>query len=321
MLHVINGDSALETLREAGLPGSAIAWRDILHEGPVPGRVTREELRRIRADYIAAQGWATFDSALHDFTERDATLAGAHHGLTLWFEADLYDQLQLLQVLADLHSFHVPAHLISVVCIDAHPEIERFVGLGQLAPRDFVDLYEERWPMTENGMAFAQQAWKAFTSEEPSGLAAIAKTKRDDLAFVAAAFERLMHEYPSLSNGLALTEARILHAIDRGLHRAASVFARVNGQEPRPFLGDWQCWSRMSELAGASEPLITMTDDGGDFSERHVALAPLGRAVLDWEADRVARVGIDRWIGGVHLAAGNMWRYDEESRTIMRALD
>jgi hypothetical protein len=37
MLHVINGDSALETLREAGLPGSAIAWRDVLHEGPVPG--------------------------------------------------------------------------------------------------------------------------------------------------------------------------------------------------------------------------------------------------------------------------------------------
>lgn len=321
MLHVTNGDSALEMLRETGLPGTAIAWKDVLHEGPVPGRVARAELRRIRADYIAAQGWATFEAALHDLTDRDATLSGAHHGLTLWFEADLYDQLQLLQVLADLQTFHVPAHMISVVCIDTHPEILRFVGLGQLAPRDFADLYEERWPMTDSGMAFAQQAWKAFTSDDPSGLASIAKSKREDLSFVAAAFERLMHEYPSLSNGLALTEARILHAIDRGLHRAGQVFARVNSQEPRPFLGDWQCWSRMSELAGASEPLITMTDDGGDFSDRHVALAPLGRAVLAWEADRIVRVGLDRWIGGVQLEAGNMWRYDEESKTIMRGLN
>ena len=87
----------------------------VLHEGPAPGRVARAELRRIRADYIAAQCWATFDAALHDLTDRDATLSGAHHGLTLWFEADLYDQLQLLQVLADLQTFHVPAHTISVV--------------------------------------------------------------------------------------------------------------------------------------------------------------------------------------------------------------
>ena len=115
----------------------------VLHEGPAPGRVARAELRRIRADYIAAQGWATFDAALHDLTDRDATLSGAHHGLTLWFEADLYDQLQLLQVLADLQTFHVPAHTISVVCIDARVGLDRWIGGVQLEARDMWRYDEE----------------------------------------------------------------------------------------------------------------------------------------------------------------------------------
>ena len=323
MLHVTNGDIALALLGEAGLPGTAIAWRDVLHEGPVPARVTREELRRMRATFIADRGWVPYETALHQFTERDAALADAHRGVTLWFEADLDDQLQLLQVLADLQAFHVPAHSISVVCVDAFPEIERFVGLGQLAPRDFADLYEERWPMTDDGLAFASSAWKAFTANEPTGLAAIAMAKRADLSFVPAAFDRLMHEYPALSNGLTLTEARILRAIDRGLDRAGAVFARISDQEGRPFLGDTTCWSRMSELAGAREPLLAFVDedDDDDPSGRRLRLTPLGREVLAWEADRVTRSGIDRWIGGVHLEAGNIWRFDEESGSILKAMD
>lgn len=45
-----------------------------------------------------------------------------------------------------------------------------------------------------------------------------------------------------------------------------------------------------------------------------LALTDAGRAVLAWEANRVALMGFDRWIGGVHLSSeeGRMWwRRDE----------
>ena len=35
-LIVTNGDSAAERLREAGIKGHIIPWRDMLHDGPVP---------------------------------------------------------------------------------------------------------------------------------------------------------------------------------------------------------------------------------------------------------------------------------------------
>ena len=35
-LHVTNGDSTAGTLRQTSLGGEVVAWRDALHEGPVP---------------------------------------------------------------------------------------------------------------------------------------------------------------------------------------------------------------------------------------------------------------------------------------------
>lgn len=36
LLHVTNGDSAGNTLRQTSLGGAVLPWQDVLHEGPVP---------------------------------------------------------------------------------------------------------------------------------------------------------------------------------------------------------------------------------------------------------------------------------------------
>src|SRR5918911_4354026 len=101
MLHLTNGDSAAGTLAETGIEGRVLPWRDVLHEGPVPD-LPAGELRGVRAQFIAARGWAPLDAAEADMRERDAALAAAlvSEPVVLWFEHDLYDQLQLIQVLS-----------------------------------------------------------------------------------------------------------------------------------------------------------------------------------------------------------------------------
>ena len=56
-LHVTNGDATVPGLRGAGVGGTIIAWRDALHEGPVPD-VPDDELRGIRAGFLAGEGGA-----------------------------------------------------------------------------------------------------------------------------------------------------------------------------------------------------------------------------------------------------------------------
>ena len=53
VLHVTNGDVTVELLRRAGLAEHALAWADVLHEGPVPAGLDEAGLRRVRAEFIA----------------------------------------------------------------------------------------------------------------------------------------------------------------------------------------------------------------------------------------------------------------------------
>lgn len=100
-LHICNGDSASHTLNASSIPGDVLPWRDVLHDGPVPSNFSLEELSEIRARYLASSTAFAFESIRRDFDVRDAHLqnAATYDEVMLWFEHDLYDQLQLIQLL------------------------------------------------------------------------------------------------------------------------------------------------------------------------------------------------------------------------------
>ncbi|HEV8539150.1 MAG TPA: hypothetical protein VGR15_09560 [Bacteroidota bacterium] len=66
MLHITNGDSPIPGMRSSGIPGDIIAWREVLHEGPVPGNLSLDELRPLHARFIADQGWGEYEKVLED---------------------------------------------------------------------------------------------------------------------------------------------------------------------------------------------------------------------------------------------------------------
>jgi hypothetical protein len=319
VLHVTNGDSTVEGLQAAGLTEPILPWRDILHEGPVPGGLADADLRRVRAEFIAGEQWGELPAVLAGFEARDQLLADHADGhLVLWFEADLYDQLQIIEVLARLRRQGVPQDRISLVSAGEFPGIAHFGGLGQLQPADLLRLREDQIGVTQEALDIAQTAWAAFTADDPSELASVARIESPVLRHLGEAFGRLMQEYPALSDGLSLTQRRILLAVEDGASTAGEAFVEVGRRERRPYLGDWPCYAITAALASGRQPLLAL-GEGAEFASRTVALTAFGREVLAGNADHLERNGIDRWIGGVHLTdAGTAWRYDERRETLVR---
>ena len=106
LLHVTNGESAGNTLRQTALGGAVLPWQDALHAGPVPA-LPRKELLRTRARFLADCGWGAGSALLSSLERRDQQLLDAVRDdahVVLWFEHDLYDQLQLLDVLTLAHT-------------------------------------------------------------------------------------------------------------------------------------------------------------------------------------------------------------------------
>jgi 2-C-methyl-D-erythritol 2,4-cyclodiphosphate synthase len=286
-LHVTNGDSTVKEIAATGLPGSILAWRDVLHEGPVPD-VEDDERRRIRAAFVGGTPAS--------FAERDRILDGHPGEFVLWFEADLYDQLQLAEVLARLARRGVAPERITLVSVGEHAGIAHFGGLGELDGPQLARLAEQAAaPLTAAALELGTRAWAALTAPDPRGVAALARVQSGELRFLGEAFDRLAREYPSDRDGLSLTERRLLAGAPG---TRAELFLRAARKEPRPFLGDSWAFAILDRLA----PLITQ--DG--------VLTAEGERVLAGRADFVARHGIDRWVGGVHLQGREVpWRFSE----------
>jgi len=318
-LHVTNGDVTVDLLRRAGQAGDALAWADVLHEGPVPAGLGDAELRRARAEFLAGADGVDADQVRRRFSERDRALAANRGGdYLLWFEADLYDQLQIAQILAALGRLGVEPGRVTLVCIGEYPGIAHFGGLGQLEPDQFPGLLDAATLLTAEALELGAAAWAALRADDPGGLGAIAASRSPQLRFLGEAFDRLSREYPSTRDGLSLTERRILAVTPDEGASAGAVFARLGEREARPYLADLFFFRIVARLARARAPLLELDPPGGEVTAATgLRPAAAGRRVLRGEADHVALNGIDRWIGGVHLHGEvARWRWDEGTESI-----
>ncbi|MGN6795235.1 MAG: hypothetical protein ACTHJW_22840 [Streptosporangiaceae bacterium] len=318
-LHVSNGDAT--DVLGTGLARRVIYWRDNLHEGPVP-EVAPAELRRVRVEYLSGFQGADRAEMMRQFAERDQALDANRDGnYVLWFEADLYDQLQITEILARLAGLGVPAERITLICIGEHAGIARFGGLGELTAEQLRELPRTNAcaQLTPAALELAARAWSAFRAPSPEHVGGIAAARLGELRFLGEAFERLSREYPATRDGLSLTERRVLAAVADGASDAATAFARAWARESRPYMGDSTCFGRMDSMGAGPHPLLGL-DPPGRRVERStgVRLTDTGARVLAGEADQIAVNGIDRWIGGVHLQGNQVpWRWDDGTETIV----
>jgi hypothetical protein len=312
MLHVTNGDAAADVMREAGIPGEILPWRDVLHEGPVPAGMSLEELSGVRARFIAGRWAEPGDDVAAGFAERDRALAGfrGHDEVVLWFEHDLYDQLQLAQLLDWLAGQDLGATRLTMIC---GPEY-----LGSSSPERIAARFAERQPVTDAQLALGEAAWNAFRSPDPSAVSALLATDTAALPWMGDALRRHLEQFPSTRGGLSRSERQALEALTDGARTVRDLFLAHNHREDPVWLGDATFIGYVEELARGDAPLVRVGDGAGGDMDRGVEITDAGRAVLDEREDRVRLNGIDRWLGGVHLRGHAVpWRWDPAERRLV----
>ena len=299
-LHITNGDAALYLLGKAGILGTHLAWRDALNDGPVPFGFSLEKTSETRAQYLASHGYGSPIKLIHDFERRDAQLrrAAEFEEVVLWLEHDLYDQLQLLQVLTSLEELNLEPGRVATIQSDHY--------LSSMTVDDILPLFPKRRTATAAIFKSARRNWGRFTSPSPSELYAAAGEDAIGLPFLRAAMQRLCEEYPSARDGLSRSQRQVLLAVAQGTARSDELFARTQAREEASFLGNRAFSVMLDELRAGEGALI-------EGSEESMVLTPLGRSVLAGDADWLGEHRIDRWIGGVHVTPENLTRWDEDA--------
>ena len=323
ILHVANGHCTTGLIEASGLPGRTTIWADPLNEGPVPGHVSDDELLRVRAAFLAGTA-DQVDQVAADLAQWRAVVDDhdAYDELVLWFEHDLFDQLNLIQLLSHL-GMRPPSKPVTMVQIGSYPGHPEFKGIGELSPANVEALFHTRRPLTPDQLALAASAWSAYRSSDPRAIEQMLQGDTSALPFLAKAFSRHLEEFPSDTDGLSRSERRLMElALDRpvSIHEA---FSRMHDGETAYYITDSSFFDAANALATSSPPLLTINlanPNGSAMPVGTFELTSHGRNVLLGKADRLQLCGIDRWLGGVCLQGrAPVWRWSRHAGHLIHA--
>jgi Domain of unknown function (DUF1835) len=319
-LHITNGDCAASKLREF-ISDPVVSFADVLHEGPAPA-VDDERWYELRSQFLAddpaqaaaiARQLMACDAALDRF--------GSYKEVVLWFEHDLFDQLNLVRALSRIGPHRPADGFAQLICVDRFPGFDRFIGLGQLNARQLFSLLDHKRAVTRAEYDLAARAWDAFRSPDPRAMVSLADNSDAALPFLPAAITRLCAEYPSTNNGVSWSAQALLDGLSGGPADGEIVFRLAQDREQHPFMGDWSFFRTAWGLSRARVPLVRVEPNDGakDLRRHNLSLTAAGRSVLAGTDDAVALNGIDEWRGGVHLYGDDCspWRWDASRRTLV----
>ena len=310
-LHVLNGDATLTLFRQSEIPGTEVVCREMMCEGKVKCTDDMAAFFETRAKHLEYHYGIDKQTYYAHVVSELEKLKGAseHEEVVLWFEFDLFCQINLLFVLHYLRTQLIRLPKISLVSIDRHPDVPEFKGLGMLMPYHFPALFEKRVALDEADLELAGQVWKAYCEGEPLTLEAFSKQPTGHLVFLGPALTAHLQRLPSVENGLNAIQSYFLRKLSMAGQRWYDLYAQFWEDMKIYGFGDFQLdiYIQRMRSAGMVEQQDVM-----------LTITTLGREVLNNEENYTDYISLEhRWLGGIRLMH-SPWRWDAKQKKVVK---
>jgi len=210
-LHITNGDMFTEKLKSLKLDGDIITWREMLCEGKTETNVGSESFWKTRFEFLnknykVSKSWF-IDKTLKEY--RTLCNHKQEDRIVLWFDYDLFDQINMLAVISWLKT-HRPYAEISLVSCDEDENFENLSGLGELADEQLRKLFTNRTLLTQDDIEYADYVWQLYCSDNPIRLENLKDFSSFQFSHLSGAIEAHLLRFPSIRNGLNEVENNVL---------------------------------------------------------------------------------------------------------------
>ncbi|MEO0573585.1 MAG: DUF1835 domain-containing protein [Bacteroidota bacterium] len=216
LLHITNGDSFTKRLENLPLKGDIITWREMLCEGKTLTNVGSESFWKTRFEFLnknyrVSKSWFV-EKTLKEY--RSLCNHKQQDQIVLWFEYDLFCQINMLAVLSWLKTYRRHAE-ISLVCSGKEDETDRLYALNDLSDEKVLELYKNRTVLSQDDIEYADYVWQLYCSDNPMRLENLMDFDNFQFNYLSDAIKAHLQRFPSIKNGLNAVENNILQvAVD-----------------------------------------------------------------------------------------------------------
>ncbi|HUQ09391.1 MAG TPA: DUF1835 domain-containing protein [Steroidobacteraceae bacterium] len=320
-VHVINGDSAAGTFRQAiSSSMRTIVSRDILSVGPLLPVADLLSWRDMRVGFwrevVAHDPRVDLRPAQNGIWENYDKLASTRR-IYAWAATGNSDQFMVAFMLEMMERIGSDPGKVELVEFEHLPPAgRRVVQMGELdanqmrmhpAPRE---LSMDEW------MSF-RNAWRVLTSDDPATVLSFARDNPQASQWLRRSVGHLTRRYPDRATGLDFWDRQLLQNVRERGPRAARVVGYTMGEhmDGGDLIGDLYFFWRLLHMASPAlpEPLLTMSGSGSAMQDTNFELTDFGAQVCAGKVSTWPVNPIDYWAGGVHVssAAGNLWFIDD----------
>jgi hypothetical protein len=212
ILHITNGDISTNYLKKLNFAGSFITWREMLSEGKTTSDIGSETFWKNRFDFLKAS-YNISKKKFIDYTlkeYRNLCNEKEQDEIVLWFEHDLFCQINMLAVISWLKRFR-KGYQITLVCSGKIKGSTKMLGLSQLSREEINKHFENRVTLKQDDIEYADYIWQLYCSDSPLRLETVYKfNPMSPFQHLAAAIEAHLQRFPSIENGLNKVENTIL---------------------------------------------------------------------------------------------------------------
>tara|TARA_R110000796_G_scaffold10070_1_gene33770 strand:+ start:30870 stop:31802 length:933 start_codon:yes stop_codon:yes gene_type:complete len=210
-LHITNGDILTNKLNTLKLEGDIITWREMLCEGKTETNVGSESFWKTRFEFLnknykISKTWF-IDKTLKEY--RTLCNHKQEDRIVLWFDFDLFDQINMLAVISWLKT-HRPYAEISLVSSEGEVDSLDILGLGELTDEQLRKLYTNRTLLTQDDIEYADYVWQLYCSDNPIRLENLKDFDSFQFSHLSGAIEAHLMRFPTIRNGLNEVENNIL---------------------------------------------------------------------------------------------------------------
>ena len=244
VLHILNGDHALELWQKCSFNGQSLVWREIYLEGPLPDTEDLSVFHAARAEYLshfAELAGIGRDRLCRHLKKLDDSILDlpASSALMLWFDSCIFDQTILMRILHLVNRKNTGTGNVFLYCCEGNC----------LTIDDFRQGWLKKVLLQPDDLETAGKAWQFYLHRDAAGMVHLAERANfERLPKMKKALFRCAEDVSVDKDGLNRTQRQIVQLVSEGHSSFMEIFKGLDAFEEYPFLGDTGCQRLLDQL-------------------------------------------------------------------------
>jgi hypothetical protein len=192
--HILNGDSLAYSFPDAKIEGELIVFREALIDGDLSGN-DFPDFWQTRANYINVTYEEYYSKTVKEFEK--IIHAGENAEFNLWFEYDLFCQVNMWFVISIIYDLPINKKVFAVYTTYLEKTDKHFWnGFGPAKTNELISCFNKRILLNDVDLQFGRDLWKAYKNTELDKLNQLSKNQSTAFPYIHEVIQAHIDRFP-----------------------------------------------------------------------------------------------------------------------------